>query len=100
MSNVEALRRYREQEWFEAWKGMTPEGGAEEATACIRQMIDEIIALGAKPRKQDVRTAVERCVDRFNEMDTADGSGPWIMSTEREDIYYVLDQIVDLTSVE
>jgi hypothetical protein len=29
-----------------------------------------------------------------------DADRPWIMTTERDDIYYALDQIVDLTGVE
>jgi hypothetical protein len=100
MSDLEALKHCRDKSRFEGWEGMVPKGLAEEAGACIRQAVDEIISLGPGPRKKDVRAVVENCVERFNEMDTREGHGPWIMTTEREDIYYALDDIVELTGVE
>jgi hypothetical protein len=100
MSKIEVLRRCRERRWFEAWEGMVPAGRAPEAEACLCQAIDEIIALGPEPRKRDVRRVVERVVERFNAMDTAEGQSPWIMTTEREDIYYALEEIVGLTGIE
>jgi hypothetical protein len=87
--------KLRETRWFEGWEGMVPADRQADAEACIRQLIDEIIAMGEDPRKSAVRKAVERSIQRFNEIDEQ-----WIMSTEREDIYYAINDIVDLTGIE
>lgn len=79
---------------FERWKDsppFPPQAFADAARATIERTIRTIAALGPKPRKLAVRTALRECVDWFNV--EAERAGDVIETQEREDIVLLLADI-------
>src|SRR5262245_37276886 len=95
MSDLPALKKLRERAFFADWKGQVADETVQASGGCIRQLIDDVIALGEAPGEDAVRTAVAACVGRFNELD--DG---WIMTIEREDIADAIAAVVELAGFE
>lgn len=76
------------------WTGKSPFPDAaftDGARQALREAMISIQALGAKPKKKDVRAIMKRCVLWFNKNDETH-SGP-IETEEREDICMVLEEI-------
>jgi hypothetical protein len=79
---------------FERWKESPPVPSAEFAEAArqrIRDLCQQIVAFGPKPKKADVRKEIRACVEWFNEKHEADRS--LIETEEREDICAILEEI-------
>ncbi len=95
MVDITALRRLREQRFFDNWDEFIAPEHVEASEANIRRLIDDLIALGPELTEEAARRAVDECVRRFNNVD--DG---WICTTEREDIYEQVGRIVELCGLE
>src|SRR4051812_11622811 len=95
LSDIAALKARREQPWFAEWAGHVSDEHVEGATGALRELIDDIVALGPDPEEDDAREAVDKCVRRLNALD--DG---WITTMEREDLCEVIYKIVDLAGFE
>ena len=95
MSDLSALKKRREQPLFADWKGNVPDEGVQASQSCVRQLIDDLIALGEAPDEDAARAMVAACVGRFNELD--DG---WITTIEREDIADAIASVVELAGFE
>lgn len=79
---------------FERWKEsppFPPQAFADAARATIERTIRTIAALGPKPRKPAVRTALRECVEWFNV--EAERAGDVIETEERDDILLLLADI-------
>ena len=81
MVNIVALRRLREQRFFDGWDELIDREHVEASETSVRRLIDDLIALGPQPAEEAVRGAVDECLRRFNDLDNG-----WICTTEREDI--------------
>jgi hypothetical protein len=95
MSDLKALKSRQKERFFEGWDDFVDPEHVKASETSLRQLIDDLIALGAKPTEKKVRKAVDQCVRRFNKMD-----GGWINTIEREDIYDVIGDVVELTGFE
>lgn len=79
---------------FERWTPsppFPPEDFTNAARATIRSACDSLQALGAKPRRADVRAILKRTVLWFNEAD--ENAGHVIETEEREDICAMLEEM-------
>jgi hypothetical protein len=95
LSDIAALKVWREQPLFAEWAGDVSGERIESATRALRVLVDDIVALGPDPEEDDAREAVDKCVRRLNALD--DG---WITTMEREDLCEAIDKIVDLAGFE
>jgi len=95
VSDIDALNRRREQPLPAEWVGNVAGEHIESATGALRQLIDDVVALGPHPQEQAVRAAVDQCVRRLNDLD--DG---WITTIEREDLCESIYKIVELAGLE
>jgi hypothetical protein len=93
--DVAGLRAIRDERFFANWDDYVPKERITASEQSIRQLIDDLIALGKKATQRAARRAVDVCVRRFNEMD--DG---WICTIEREDIGEQVGRVIDLTGFE
>ena len=89
--DIAGLRAIRDGRFFEGWDDYVPKEHITASEASIRQLIDDLIALGKKATERAARRAVDACVRRFNDMD--DG---WICTIEREDICEQVDRVIEL----
>jgi hypothetical protein len=79
---------------FQRWTPSPPFPPAEfttEAREVIHATCKKLEALGAKPKKADVRAALKSCVEWFNAAD--ERAGGVIETEEREDIFAVLEEM-------
>ncbi|QUD88912.1 hypothetical protein [Phenylobacterium montanum] len=79
---------------FQRWTPSPPFPPAEftaEAREVIHATCKKLEALGAKPKKADVRAALKSCVEWFNAAD--ESAGGVIETEEREDIFAVLEEM-------
>jgi hypothetical protein len=90
MPDVTRLREWRERRFFEAWDGFVPEERICASEASIRQLIDDLLALGPAATETAARRAVDECVRRFNDLDNG-----WICTIERETIGDSIYDIVE-----
>jgi hypothetical protein len=90
MTDLVALQRLREQQFFDGWDEFVAPKNVEASEAIVRRLIDDLISLGPQPTEEATRQAVGECVRRFNDID--DG---WICTLEREDIYERVSRVVD-----
>jgi hypothetical protein len=95
VSDLSALQRRRGQRSFAQWDEFVPPQLVAQSEEVVGQLIDRLIALGATPSREQVRTEVAVCVQRFNELD-ATVANSWIFTIEREDIGEVIWGLVDL----
>lgn len=95
LSDIAALKRRRQEPLFAEWAGHVPDEHIEGATLTLRELIDDVIALGPNPDEQAARAAVDKCVRRLNDLD--DG---WVTTIEREDLCEAIYQVVDLAGFE
>lgn len=82
------------EQLFERWKESPPIPSAEYAEVFrqrIRDLCEQIVALGPRPKKAEVRQALRSCVQWFNDKDEA--AGGFIETEEREDICTTLEEI-------
>jgi hypothetical protein len=99
MSDLTALRQYKDQPMFAHWAPDVADDRIAGATDSVRRLIEDVLALGTDPAETGVRAAVATCVQRFNDPDAA-GDDPWIFTIEREDIGEVLWRVIDLAGFE
>jgi hypothetical protein len=90
VADIAALKRLREQRFFDGWDGFIAPEHVEASEASIHRLIDDLLALDPLPSEEAARQAVDECVRRFNGID--DG---WICTIERENIYEQIGQVVD-----
>jgi hypothetical protein len=81
---------------FSHWAPDVPDDRIAAATDAVKRLIDEVLFLGVEPAEKDVRSAVRKCVERFNELDRLD-SNSWIFTIEREDISEVIWRVVEFS---
>jgi hypothetical protein len=86
---LEALRKKRR---FSSWKGFVPDAALAETRRIFRQTIDSIIALGPKPDRRRVVTALRGCIESLNNLD--DQHDHFIETIAREDLCEEFDEIV------
>lgn len=79
---------------FPNWDTHPPQPFIEVARNKIRDVAFEIQALGAKPKKADVRAALKACVEWFNAKDEEFGNV--IETVEAENIFSVLEELTHL----
>ena len=91
MSDIAALKVQREKPLFDEWAGHVSDERIASVTRALRELIDDLIALGPDPDEDDARELVDKCVRRLNDLD--DG---WITTIEREDLCEAIYQIIDL----
>lgn len=99
MDNISGLQRLREERFFRNWEGFVVADWVEASEANLRQLLDDLIALGPKMSEESARQAVEDCVIRFNDLDRVDEKG-WIFTIEREDIYEQIGRVIDVCGFE
>jgi len=90
MTDTTALQRLRGERFFDGWDGYVTPENVSASEASVRQLVDDLIALGPEATEEATRQAVSECVRRFNDLDTG-----WICTIEREDIYEQIGQVVD-----
>lgn len=95
MSDLPELRKRREQRAFAHWDGPVPPDLVSKSDEAIRQLIERLVGLGTDPTREQVQEEIDRCVQRFNELDES-WKHPWICTIEREDICEELRTLVDL----
>ena len=91
MSNLMELKKLRDVEFFADWTKFRTVEQVVGSRDTVHQLIDELMALEDEPDETDVRAAVSRCVQRFNELDAG-----WIDSIERDDICETVWKLIDL----
>lgn len=96
MSDLEALRQFRTENYFSNWSGSVLADDIEASEQSIRTLLDELIALGAKAPKGGVRSAFYACVERFNELNDRG----WIGTLERDALCDLLERVADATGFE
>ena len=96
MSDLTALQRYRNQAMFSHSAPDVPDDRIAAATDTVRRLVDDVLLLGVEPAEKDVRCAIRKCVERFNELDKLDPNS-WILTIEREDISEVIWRVVELS---
>jgi hypothetical protein len=96
MSDLAALQRYRDQAMFSHWAPDVADDRIAASTDAVRRLIDDVLALGIEPAEKDVRNAIRKCVERFNDLDKLDANS-WIFTIEREDISEVIWRVVELS---
>lgn len=90
MIDLDAVRRLRGERFFEGWDGFVAAERVAAAEAAMRQLVDDLLALGPEMTEAAARAAVDACVLRFNDLD--DG---WICTIERDDIFVQICRVVD-----
>lgn len=96
MAGIHELRQLRDERFFSEWDGFVEPMRVEASEACVRSLIDDLIAFGPSLSEAGARAAVDACVRRFNVLDD-DG---WICTIEREDIYEQIGRAIDLCGFE
>jgi hypothetical protein len=95
VSDIAALKLHRSKPLFAEWAGHVSDDRIESVSGALRELIDDLIALGPDPEEDDAREAVDKCVRQLNDLD--DG---WITTIEREDLCEAIYKIVDLAGFE
>lgn len=86
------LPKVRVAKLFASWKGSVKSGIVKESRALLVTCVDELVALGPKPRKAAKIAVLKKCIEGFNELDARhDG---WIATIEREDICDAFQDVV------
>ena len=80
-AHTKALQKLRKKRFFEGWDEFIESQHVAASEASMVQLIDDLLKLGPKLTEKAARKAVDKCVQRFNDLD--DG---WICTIEREDI--------------
>ena len=85
------LQTLRKKRRFTQWQGDRPSKAIAECRKLFITLIDELIALGPKPKKRAVGAAIRRCVEKLNELDGRyDG---FIEAGEREALCAEIDEM-------
>ena len=93
MAEPAALRKLRNERFFDGWDEFLGAEQVQASETSVRQLIDDLLALGTNPTEEAARRAVRECVRRFNELDQRDRH--WICTDEREDIYEQIGRVVE-----
>lgn len=95
MMDLPGLQQRRSSRSFANWDDFVPADLVAQSEEAVNRLIDNLIALGPSPTKEQIQAEMDTCVRRFNELDQA-REDPWIETDEREDIGKVLWDLVDL----
>jgi hypothetical protein len=95
MSNLPELLQRRDRRAFARWDEFISAELVAKSEEAVQGLINRLIALGASPTREQVQAEIDRCVQRFNELDTSVPNS-WIFTIEREDIAEVLWKLIDL----
>lgn len=96
MADIAGLQRLRDERFFTGWDEFVEAERVAASEASVRQLIDDLIALGPMLSEKKARKAVDACVRRFNALDD-DG---WICTIEREDICEQIERAIELCGFE
>jgi hypothetical protein len=88
----QSLEELRTQTPFAGWAGHVESADLRHSRRIIRDLIDELLALGPDGDEVEKLDLLRRCVERFN---AAEENGGFIDTIEREDICEVLDKIAE-----
>jgi hypothetical protein len=95
MSDLPELLKRRDKRAFAHWDGFVPSELISKSEAAIARLIDRLVALGSEPTREQIQEEIDRCVQRFNDLDQS-WKHPWICTIEREDICEELQDLIEL----
>ena len=85
-----------EERFFRGWDQFVNSERVAASEATIRELVEDLIALGSGLSEDAARAAVDACVRRFNDLDDEG----WICTVEREDINEQVGWVIDLCGFE
>jgi hypothetical protein len=92
------LQELRARTHFPHWAGYAGPTALRGARRIVREMIDALIELGPDAPEPTRLDEINRCVERFNELDEEEGG--FIETIERDDIFELVHEIAALVGLE
>jgi hypothetical protein len=85
------LATLRKERLFVEWEESVPPATLRKCRAIIRKSIDELIALGPRPKRAAAMAVLRSCTEQLNALDKAQGG--FIDTIEREDLCAAIDRL-------
>jgi hypothetical protein len=92
------LATLRKERLLEDWQGTVPAALLRKCRAILRSAIDELIALGPRPKRAAAMKVLRACTEALNELDEAEGH--FIETIEREDLCDAIDRLAMSVGIE